>query len=151
MLRASVRHFDRYLIEQGVPTTLAAIRREHVEAFIESLLSRFHASTAANRYAGLQAFFAWHSGRRRHPEDGESLRRWPLPAIRWPICHREPTRPWHEPRHHRRPTTVEVESMHRAERPHQLAHLRKRDPGAPGATAIDGDHQHTAIGGDTQT
>jgi len=39
--------------------TLTAIRREHVEAFIGWLLSRFHASTAANRYAGLRAFFGW--------------------------------------------------------------------------------------------
>ena len=51
--------FTRYLSEQGMPTTLPAIRREHVEAFIESLLERFKPSTAANRYAGLRAFFKW--------------------------------------------------------------------------------------------
>ena len=28
--------FSRYLIEQGMPTHLSSIRREHVEAFIES-------------------------------------------------------------------------------------------------------------------
>ncbi|MGD8684119.1 MAG: tyrosine-type recombinase/integrase [Chloroflexota bacterium] len=51
--------FTRYLDEQGMPTTLSAIRREHVESFIESLLARFKASTAVNRYAGLRAFFKW--------------------------------------------------------------------------------------------
>jgi site-specific recombinase XerD len=55
----AVNLFTRYLIEQGMPTQLAGIRREHVEAFIESLLQRFKASTAANRYAGLRAFFKW--------------------------------------------------------------------------------------------
>lgn len=51
--------FTCYLDEQGMPTALTSIRREHVEAFIESLLQRFKASTAANRYAGLRAFFTW--------------------------------------------------------------------------------------------
>jgi site-specific recombinase XerD len=38
---------------------LAAIHREHVESFIESLSARFKPATAANRYAGLRASFAW--------------------------------------------------------------------------------------------
>jgi site-specific recombinase XerD len=42
-----------------MPDTLATIRREHVEAFIEDLLARYKPATAANRYAGLRAFFAW--------------------------------------------------------------------------------------------
>ncbi len=51
--------FTRYLDEQGMPTSLSAIRREHVEAFIEALLAKYKATTAANRYAGLRAFFKW--------------------------------------------------------------------------------------------
>jgi site-specific recombinase XerD len=51
--------FTRYLVDQGMPTTLAGIRREHVEASIESLLVRFKTATAANRHAGLRAFFNW--------------------------------------------------------------------------------------------
>ncbi len=51
--------FTRYLDEQGMPTTLSAIKREHVEAFIEALLAKYKATTAANRYAGLRAFFRW--------------------------------------------------------------------------------------------
>jgi site-specific recombinase XerD len=51
--------FTRYLVEQGMPAQLSSIRREHVEAFIENLLQRFKASTAANRYAGPRAFFKW--------------------------------------------------------------------------------------------
>ena len=40
-------------------TQLSSIRREHVETFIESLLQRFKATTGANLYAGLHAFFKW--------------------------------------------------------------------------------------------
>ncbi|HEX7948988.1 MAG TPA: phage integrase N-terminal SAM-like domain-containing protein [Candidatus Limnocylindrales bacterium] len=49
----------RYLGDQGMPTDVAAISREHVEAFVTDLLARRRPATAANRYRGLQRFFAW--------------------------------------------------------------------------------------------
>jgi site-specific recombinase XerD len=62
----SVRQFAAFLLDRGMPVSVAAIRREHIEAFIEDLLARRHAngepwkpSTAHSRYRGLSAFFAW--------------------------------------------------------------------------------------------
>jgi hypothetical protein len=50
-----------------MPTQVTAVRREHVEAHIEDLLSRRTVATALNRYAGLKQFF------RFLLEDGEIL------------------------------------------------------------------------------
>lgn len=55
----AVRQFWAFLLGGGVPDGLADIRREHVEAFIADLLSRFKPSTAQTRYRGLQAFLKW--------------------------------------------------------------------------------------------
>jgi site-specific recombinase XerC len=62
----SVRQFADFLTTRAMPDSLSAIRREHVETFIEDLLSRRHANgqpfkpaTAHNRYRGLRAFFNW--------------------------------------------------------------------------------------------
>jgi site-specific recombinase XerD len=55
----AVSLLGRYLAEHDLPAATAAIRREHLEAFIGDILDRFKASTAHNRYAGIQAFFRW--------------------------------------------------------------------------------------------
>lgn len=62
----SVRQFGQYLVDRGMPTTVSALRREHIESFIEDLLGRRHANgsqwkpaTAHNRYRGLRSFFGW--------------------------------------------------------------------------------------------
>ncbi len=55
----SVEQLAGYLAAAGMPTAVGAIRREHVEAFIEDLLTRKAPATAHNRYRGCQAFFAW--------------------------------------------------------------------------------------------
>lgn len=57
--REAVEVLGRYLAEQGMPTDVAAISREHVEAFVTDQLGRWRPATAANRYRGLQRFFAW--------------------------------------------------------------------------------------------
>lgn len=55
----SLRLFDEFLTRNGMPQRVGAIRREHVEAFMNELLARWKPATAANRYGGLQAFFKW--------------------------------------------------------------------------------------------
>jgi site-specific recombinase XerD len=48
-----------FLAGAGMPTAADAVRREHVEAFIEVLLERHTAATAANRFRSLQQLFRW--------------------------------------------------------------------------------------------
>jgi site-specific recombinase XerD len=55
----AVRTLAGFLTVRGMPTNVAAITREHVEAFITDQLTRWRPATAANRYRGLQRFFAW--------------------------------------------------------------------------------------------
>lgn len=53
------RQLAAFLIEQGMPTDVATIRREHVEAFLVHLQGLHSASTAANRYRSLRQLFRW--------------------------------------------------------------------------------------------
>lgn len=55
----AAEQFERYVRAQGMPCDVAAMRREHVEAFIADLLEHWKASTANNRFRGLQSFFKW--------------------------------------------------------------------------------------------
>ena len=57
--REAVAKLNDFLRGAGMPTDVRAIRREHLEAFMIDLLTRFKASTANNRYRGCQAFFRW--------------------------------------------------------------------------------------------
>jgi len=56
---AAAGQLAAFLAAAGMPTRVANIRREHVEAFITDLLARRAPTTAHNRYRGCQAFFAW--------------------------------------------------------------------------------------------
>lgn len=51
--------FSVFLRQQGMPTDVTAIHREHVEAFVQHLLDKATASTAATRYNGLRQLFRW--------------------------------------------------------------------------------------------
>jgi site-specific recombinase XerD len=55
----AVEKFDAFLAAQGMPRTVANIRREHVEAFISDQLRRLRPASAANRYRSIQQFFRW--------------------------------------------------------------------------------------------
>lgn len=62
----AILQLAEYLARQGMPTDVADIHREHVEAFIEDVLGRRHANgrlfkpaTAHQRYRGCKAFFRW--------------------------------------------------------------------------------------------
>ncbi len=54
-----------FLAARGMPTSVASVKREHIESYIEDLLSRFTATTAAVRFRSLQQLF------RFLVEDGE--------------------------------------------------------------------------------
>ena len=55
----AVEKLDAYLASKGMPRAVAAIRREHVESFIEDQLARLRPASAANRYRSVQQFFRW--------------------------------------------------------------------------------------------
>ena len=55
----SARQLQGFLVANGMPTDVAHIRREHVEAWIESLLAKWKPATANNRFRGAASFFAW--------------------------------------------------------------------------------------------
>lgn len=55
----SVARLAGYLEANGMPTLVANIRREHIEAWLEDLLRRWRPATAANRFTGAQQFFKW--------------------------------------------------------------------------------------------
>jgi site-specific recombinase XerD len=56
---AAIRQLDAFLADRGMPRAVAAIRREHVEAFIEDQLARLRPASAANRYRSVQQYFRW--------------------------------------------------------------------------------------------
>ncbi|MFL5726371.1 MAG: phage integrase N-terminal SAM-like domain-containing protein [Chloroflexota bacterium] len=55
----AAERLDAYLEAHGMPRAVAAIHREHVEAFVEDQLARLKPASAANRYRSLQQFFRW--------------------------------------------------------------------------------------------
>ena len=55
----SLHLFAGFLSDQGMPTEVTNLRREHVESFIADQLARWKPATANNRYRGLQQFFKW--------------------------------------------------------------------------------------------
>jgi site-specific recombinase XerD len=55
----ALRQLAEFLARTGMPTDVAAITREHVEAFISDQLARLAPASAANRYSSLRPFFNW--------------------------------------------------------------------------------------------
>jgi site-specific recombinase XerD len=56
---SAVSLFASYLATKAMPRKAGAIKREHVESFIEDQLSRHKPATAHNRYRALRSFFNW--------------------------------------------------------------------------------------------
>jgi site-specific recombinase XerD len=70
--------FRAFLVQQGMPTAVANLTREHVEAFLEHLLDLGRSpSTVANRYRSLQQLFRW-------LEDDGEISRSPMDKMRPP-------------------------------------------------------------------
>ena len=55
----TVRQFDEFCRAEGIPTSPAEIRREHVEKFIGHTLATRSVNTAGVRYRNLVQFFRW--------------------------------------------------------------------------------------------
>lgn len=77
------RQFIAFAAERGMPTDANAIRREHVEAYIEAILARWKPSTALTRYRDLQQLFKW------LVEEGE-ITASPMARMRPPKLHEKP-------------------------------------------------------------
>jgi site-specific recombinase XerD len=55
----SLSSFVAFLAEHGMPSAVASITREHVEAWTADLAERYRPSTVRNRYTGVRMFFRW--------------------------------------------------------------------------------------------
>jgi site-specific recombinase XerD len=55
----AVRLLGAFLSAKGMPLSVAALSREHIESFIADTLSHSAPSTASIRYRALQQFFKW--------------------------------------------------------------------------------------------
>ena len=86
----SARQLAAFLADRGMPTTPAGIGREHIEAFISDLLTRWKPATAHNRYRSLRTFFGW------LVEEGE-IRESPMARMRPPRLPEEPPSVLREP------------------------------------------------------
>jgi site-specific recombinase XerD len=81
---AALAQFSRFLAERGMPRTLQAIRREHIEAFIVALQDAGQRpATVSIAYRSLQPFFKWAVG---EDEIGAS----PMERMTPPIVPEEP-------------------------------------------------------------
>ena len=80
---AAIDELGAYLAEKGMPQNAGSIRREHVEAWIATLLSRYRPATASVRYRAVQQFFRW------MVEEGE-VSDSPMARMRPPIVPEDP-------------------------------------------------------------
>jgi site-specific recombinase XerD len=72
-----------YLAEQGMPTAVGNVRREHIESFLADLLDRVSPATVAKHYRSLQQFWKWLA------EDGE-ISRSPMERMSPPAVPEQP-------------------------------------------------------------
>jgi site-specific recombinase XerD len=72
-----------FLVRKGMPTGVTSIAREHVEAFIEDLDTRFKPTTVGVRFRSLQQLFRWML------EEGE-IERDPMERMRSPKVPEDP-------------------------------------------------------------
>ncbi|MGH2467088.1 MAG: tyrosine-type recombinase/integrase [Candidatus Limnocylindrales bacterium] len=100
----AVEALDTYLAAQGMPRAVRAIRREHLEAWMEALLGRYRPATAHQRYRGAQRFFNW------MVEEGE-LKVSPMAKMRPPMVPEIPPAVLREPELRRLLATCEGTSF----------------------------------------
>ncbi len=80
----AVEQLAAFLAEAGMPTTVAAVHREHVESFLIDLRERGHRpATVSQRFRSLQQFFKWLA------DEGE-IRESPMARMKPPHVPEEP-------------------------------------------------------------
>ena len=80
----ALHQLNSFLVQQGMPTDVAAIRREHIETFLVALSdSGNRPATVANRYRSLQQVFRWLVGE-------DEIRDSPMARMRPPAVPDEP-------------------------------------------------------------
>jgi site-specific recombinase XerD len=72
-----------FLVERGMPTTAAGVKREHLEAFLADMTDRLSAATVAKHYRSLQQLWKWLA------DDGE-IERSPMERMRPPAVPEQP-------------------------------------------------------------
>jgi site-specific recombinase XerD len=77
------RNMITWLADQGMPTSAAGVRREHIEAFLAALGDRVAPATVAKHYRSLQQLFRWLI------DDGEIARN-PMERMRPPAVPEQP-------------------------------------------------------------
>ena len=81
--REAIDQLAAFLERAGMPLSLAGLKREHVEAFMDELNARTKPATASNRFRALQQFFKF------AVEEGE-MQRSPMERMRRPTVPLEP-------------------------------------------------------------
>ena len=80
----ALNQLHAFLVSKGMPTDVAAVRREHIEAFLVDLQDSGHRpATVANRYRSLQQVFRWLVGE-------DEIRESPMARMRPPAIPDEP-------------------------------------------------------------
>ena len=55
----SLESFTAFVVANGMPTLAASVSREHIDAWLADLASKWTPATVRNRYTGVKQFFAW--------------------------------------------------------------------------------------------
>jgi site-specific recombinase XerD len=82
----SLDSFTTFAIANGMPTQASSISREHVDAWLAALASKFTPATVRNRYTGVRQFFLWATEEGEVPESPMQRMKPPmLPEVEIPI------------------------------------------------------------------
>jgi site-specific recombinase XerD len=55
----SLESYTAFVTANGMPTQVGSISREHIDAWLADLASKWRPATVRNRYTGIKQFFAW--------------------------------------------------------------------------------------------
>lgn len=86
----SLESFIGFAVANGMPTQASSVTREHVDAWLADLASKFTPATVRNRYTGVRQFFLWATEEGEVPESPMRKMKPPmLPEVEIPILSSE--------------------------------------------------------------